>query len=96
MTIIEKIENLSKQFLQDEYRNTYYSSIYNEQEETDVEFDEALEELLAAEIGDSDFYSVDSTTTFDSCGYDCGIISVAFYDKTEGLLHHETYMWESV
>lgn len=96
MSIIDKVENLAERFLQDECRNTYYDSLYDEEKEESIEFDEALTELLTKEIKDSDLFSIDTSTTFESCGYDCGVISVAFYDKTEGLLHHETYMWERI
>lgn len=96
MSIIDKVENLAERFLQDERYNTYYDSLYDEEKEESIKFDEALTELLTKEIKDSDLFSVDTSTTFESYGYDCGIISVAFYDKTEGLLHHEIYMWERI
>lgn len=30
MSIIDKVENLAERFLQDERRNTYYDSLYDE------------------------------------------------------------------
>lgn len=37
-------------------------------------------------------YSVEDVGSFESCGYDCGIISVAFVEN--GKLHHMNFEWE--
>ena len=94
MYLIDEIEEIADKFRISDGDDTYNE--YIREGEKEKSFEEELLILFQDRIGDSDFYSVESMTVFDSPGYDCGIISVAFYDKTEGLLHHEIYMWERI
>lgn len=94
MYLIDEIEEIADKFRISDGGDTYNE--YISEGEKEKSFEEELLILFQDRIGDSDFYSVEGMTVFDSPGYGCGVISVAFYDKTEGLLHHETYMWERI
>ena len=93
MEIIDKIEELAAMFLQDEVKDTYFRSIYNEKTEEELEFQDALTALLTKEIGDTDLFSVVDNSV---CGGEFGVISVAFFDKKTGLLEHQIYKWERI
>ena len=96
MEIIDKIEELAATFLQDEIKDTYFRSIYDENTEEELEFKDALAALLTKEIGDTDLFSVVDNSVFDCSGGTFGIISVAFFDKKTGLLEHRVYEWECI
>lgn len=96
MEIIDKIEELAAMFLQDEVRDTYFRSIYNEKTEEELEFQDALAALLTKEIGDTDLFSVVDNSVCDCSGGEFGTISVAFFDKKTGLLEHRVYEWECI
>lgn len=50
---------------------------------------EAIEEVFK----DSDIqHSIEDIQNFESCGYDCGIVSVAFIE--DGKLYHMNFEWE--
>ena len=96
MEIIDKIEELAATFLQDEVKDTYFRSIYNEKTEEELEFKDALTALLTKEISDTDLFSIVDNSVFDCSGGTFGVISVAFFDKKTGLLEHQTYKWECI
>ena len=96
METIDKVEELAAMFLRDEVSGTYFRGLYNEKTEEDLEFEDALTALLTKEIGDTDLFSVVDDSVFDCSGGEFGVISVAFFDKTTGLLEHRIYEWECI
>ena len=96
MEVIDKIEELAAMYIQDERKDTYFRSLYDENIKEEVDFKDALAALLTKEIGDTDLFSIVDNSVFDCSDGTFGIISVAFFDKKTGLLEHRIYDWECI
>ena len=83
-----------KQKIEEAFEDFDYQ-YYKEDEKTGEEicFDKAIEALFYEYKDIVSVFTVEEMTTFDSPGYDCGVIMIAFVNCITGL---ETYLekWE--
>ena len=85
-----KIEEIFETF-KEEYG--YLTEARTGLDDEEIYLEDALREVLEEYSDIAQVSCVESMTTFESCGYDCGVISVAFINPFTGL---ETYLekWE--
>lgn len=87
--LIELKQKIEEAFEDFDYQ--YYK--IDEETEEEVCFDKTIEELFYEYRDIVSVFTVEEMTTFNSPGYDCGVIMIAFVNPVTGL---ETYLekWE--
>jgi hypothetical protein len=70
-------------------------SKYFEDISEEVLLEDAIRHLFSRYKDIISIYSIETDTCFESCGYDVGVISIAFVNPITGLEHH-LLRWERV
>ena len=85
----DELEELGDSF----YDGTYLCQSKETDDGEEVMLEGAIYELLRKYKDIVSIISIETDTCFESCGYDVGVISVAFANPVTGLEHH-LLRWE--